>query len=302
MLDSFLQTDLNHIAREFLTAAWDPLYFSKALEYMERAGLEFTGSFPVLRNYDEYSITPQFHDYFRNIRDWRAFETRKDFVNMSLLRYDVYRKGARNPKASHVGKFRGMNFGSFLRGREFRFKIEIPGFPVQNLESPVFEKLANAMEGASMSLDALLGRPEFDASPPEEIISSLEWLVATGQVAPMARAYSVSDGPSGNPIRLSRFNRAVLLGDLPNRRTPASLASWTGGGAISLPPRDALALLALNEAGVEGAEAWAGLWSVRNNPAGGDERDPRPLSEIIKGVAADSARIAGFGLSDPPRD
>ncbi len=299
-LDSLLHLDLNFLVNEFLVPYWHPLYFSDVRDRMAQAGLEFTGSLPVAGNYAQICIARELHEYFGSLPDRPAFEMRKDFANMTLLRNDVYCKGSRNPKLSHVGKFKGLTFGSFLGKEDFQFKFEIPGYSSINLEGPRFEKLAGVIAGKSMRLEDLMNRPELDRDSPEEIVAALEWLVATGQVMPSARVHPCSGREAANSFALSRFNRSVLLRELPKNKRSIHLASWTAGSGVSLGRKEALALLALSEAGVEGAENWAGLWSVRNNPVDDGKRNPLPLSEVIRNIVAEPACYAALGINEPP--
>jgi SAM-dependent methyltransferase len=299
MLDSYLQLDLRYIVHEFLTPHWEPLNFSEVLGTMGRAGVEFAGSIPVALNYGQISIPPELHDYFQKIPSRLAFQMRKDLVNMTLFRSDVYCKAKRDPKIAYLDRLRGMIFGTALRAKDFKFKFDLPTGSSINMEGPLFERLAARIGASAITLDVLLTDPELVQDTPEGIVSAVEWLVATDQLKPYARPSPNADDAREKPFRLSEFNRALLLRELPRRKS-VPLASWTAGSGIAVGRKDGLALLAISEAGPQGAEAWAGLWTVRNPGGVDDGGSALPLSEIIQKAASDPDYCAALGLDGPP--
>ena len=299
MLDSYLQLDLRYIVHEFLTPYWEPLNFSDLLGYMNRAGVEFTGSLPVALNYGQISIQADLHDYFQKIPSRLAFQMRRDLVNMTLFRSDIYCKAKQNPKLAYLDKYRGMVFGTTIRAEDFRFKFDLPTGAGINMEGPLFGRLAGVIGASTIHLEALLRSPELEQDPPEEILSAVEWLVATDQLKPYARSHNTTGDATDRPLKLSGFNRSLLLRELPGRQI-IPLASWTAGSGISISRREALALLAISEAGIQGAEEWAGLWTVRNAAGVDEPGSTLSLSEIIKRAASDPAYWTVLGLDEPP--
>lgn len=293
-LNMFLECELPYIVHEFLVPHWQPLSFREVLSAMNRAGVEFAGSIPVHQNYQQLTIQPEFQDYLKKSPDAVSFQTRRDLINMTLFRSDVFCRAPRNPKINFLEKFKGTTFGTFQRKGELKTQVQLGNCPPFTLSGPFFPKLMNLIGGSAFPLEEILANPEFASISSEEIVSGLEWLVISEQV----KVYARPSSPAGEarPFRFSRFNRALLLQEMPRRKS-IPLASWTAGSGFHFARPYALALLAISEAGLEWAENWAGVWTVRNSI--GDLGITKPLAAIIREVAGEMAYYQALGVDEP---
>lgn len=296
VLDSFMQMDPALLFEEFIAAHWDPLNFSAAAEYLNRGGVNFAGAFPVALNYSNISMTRDMQEYFRKIRRRDTLEMGRDFMNMTIVRNDVYCKAQPGPGEDHRKMFGDTCFGSFSRAEDFCFKIPLVTGETMDLNSHLYPKLTPLMARRSSSFEEILEHENLVSEDSRAVLSAVELLVATDQAKPYARP-SAGNGPERSPFSLSRFNRELLLRELPSRDV-ISLTSWTTGSGVVFSRRDALALLSLSEGGVEGAEAWAGLWTVRNRAVVDD--GGLTISEIIAIAASDPGYWQILGIGEPP--
>lgn len=300
VLDSYFQLDLRYIVHEFLTPFWQPLYFSEVLEQMKHGGLEFVGSYPVLSNYGEMMLPKELHEYFKKLPNRVTFEMRKDFINMTLFRSDVFRKPSVSATAKTATTYDDLVFGTTLLPDKIPFFIPTPFNEVVNLEGELFKKAVEVVAGGSLSAAEIFAHPALASFLPNQLRQALDWLAAGGQIKPYARPYCQTSEGNGSPLQLSKFNKALLSESLADKPAMA-LASWTAGSAVVMDRLDALALWAVTEAGLEQAEAWAGLWLVRNNAAILSDSGIT-LAERIKGVAMRMDYCRRQGLDDPPND
>jgi hypothetical protein len=127
-------------------------------------------------------------------------------------------------------------------------------------------------------------------------------MTAMEQIRPFAA--EPRDAGAGSAFRLSRFNAAVLQRQLTDGQADVALASWTLGNGLALNCREALALLALSEAGPENAEAWAGRWLV-NHPLPGEGASHAPslgqsihqsIQQIMQQARANPRSLTVLGL------
>ncbi|MBF0529186.1 MAG: methyltransferase domain-containing protein, partial [Deltaproteobacteria bacterium] len=173
ILDSFFQLDLRYIVHEFLTPYWQPMYFSEVLGQMRDVGLEYVGSYPVANNYGEVSVPKELHNYFKGLPDRTTVEMRKDFVNMTLFRSDIYLKpdrGVRNPDI--LEGYRDLVFGSVLLPAKFSFKVPAAFGGIINLEGDIFKKLVQILAGTSCRAADIFNHSDLVSYNPNELRSA----------------------------------------------------------------------------------------------------------------------------------
>jgi len=253
MVEHILTADRRYVAHEYFTAHWEPFYFSQVAEDMGRLGLQFLGCLPVPLNYGAFCLPEGLQAYFSGLQSRTAFETRKDQVLNTVFRRDVYCQvqGQPAPAGARLAEVR---LGSFRARPDFQFQFEVKGNQI-HLDSPIFPPLADLLAGTSMAVADLLRHPALAGFGPGEISEGLECLVASGQVLPFAQ------GAAPAPAGLSPLNAHLLERDLAAGQG-VSLACPAAGTGLTLAQGDALVLLGIARAGLEGAAAWIRDWAA----------------------------------------
>jgi SAM-dependent methyltransferase len=296
ILDSLKQIDPSLLFEEFIATYWEPLNYNTAAAYMDRVGVTFAGTFPVALNYIDMSTTKESQEYFRKLHRRETLEMGRDLLNMTIVRNDIYCKGQAGLGEDDRKMFGAMCVGSFFRAGDFRFKIPLMTGSTIDLEGPLYAKLVPLIARRSSTFEEILAHDDLGSEDPRAVLSAIQLLIATDQAKPYAQP-STDNGSGGSLFSLSMFNRELLLKELPSREV-IPLASWTAGSGVLFSRKDALALLSLSEGGVEGAEAWAGLWAVRNR-ALMDDGGPT-ISEAIAMAAAQPDYWQLLGIGEPP--
>jgi hypothetical protein len=263
---------------------------------MEGIGLNYAGSLPLATNYTQLSVPTNMQDRFSRIRGPRFRETWKDMVRLPFFRRDVFIRSKTPGPDCQAQLPKEMVFGSHLPRERFAFTFNIPGFSTINLDGPLFQKLADAFAGNVLTLATLLADPVFAGFGEGDILSALAWMAALEQVRPFAAWAKNQDGDAA-PFKLSSYNTACIMHRLSDQATVV-LASRTLGDGVTVNQREALALLAISEAGPEDAERWAGQWLVKHNIVGKGSPDAPSLSEVIKLFRENRRFLSTLGLSE----
>ena len=82
--------DLRYIAHEFLSPAFEPMYFADVNRGMEQIGLRYIGDGEILQNLIRYSTVPRFIEILQQIPERTEREATKDFIQNRFFRRDVY--------------------------------------------------------------------------------------------------------------------------------------------------------------------------------------------------------------------
>jgi SAM-dependent methyltransferase len=254
MVEHILTADPRYIAHEYFTPHWEPFYFKQVAEDMTRLGLQFLGCLPVALNYGAFCLPEKLEGFFGGLGTRAEFETHKDLVLNTVFRRDVYVQ-TRGLPGDSGHRLAGVRLGSTRARRDFEFQFEVKSNLV-NLDSPIFARLADLLADAALDMEELLAHPQLASHTPAEIAEGVECLVASGQVLPYPAI------PQPAPRGLSALNRHLLERDLEGGQSLA-LACLPAGTGISLSPTDALMVLAIDQAGLDGAAAWIRSWASR---------------------------------------
>lgn len=296
ILDSIGEFDLQAFDQAFLRAPSRLLHFDEVCGAMQDLGLRHAGALPLAVNYPAICLPAGLKERLASLPGPRLRETWKDLVRMPFFRQDIFTSAAAAERPELPGE---TVFGSHLPRDQFQFSFDIPGAAAVRLNGPLFQHLADRLAQNALPLAAILATPVLKAFAAEEILSALAWLTAMEQVRPFACA--VQEAGAMLPFRLSRFNTAVLQQQLGAGPAEVRLASWTLGNSLALNPRQALALLALSEAGADQAEDWAGRWLVNHALAGDGAPQALSLGQILQQVRANPGSLAALGLSEKER-
>jgi SAM-dependent methyltransferase len=282
-----------HFDSAFLQTPCRTLYFDEVCRDMEGIGLGYAGGLPLATNYPRIGLPDGLRDRFSGLPGLRLRETWKDLVRMPFFRRDVFTSAVRDDRAELPAE---TVLGSFLRREQFCFAFDMPGAASVRLDGPLFQLLADLLAENALPLPAILSSQSLKQFPAPEILSSLAWMTAMEQIRPFASAVRDDDG--ADPFRLSRFNTAALNQQLARRKADAVLASRTLGNGVTLHAREALALLALSEAGPQDAEAWAGRWLMNHSLSGRDDPEEPTLGRVIEQTRANPRALSVLGLSE----
>ena len=293
ILDSIGAFDPLIFDQAFLQMPSRTLYFDAACSEIEGIGLGYAGSLPLATNYPQTCLPANLKERYASLPGLRLRESWKDLVRMPFFRQDLFTSA---PRADRPELPTETILGSHLPRGQFQFAFDLPGAAAVRLDGPIFPGLADLLAENALALSAILSAPSLQAFPATEIIASLAWMTAMEQVRPFAAEVRA---PGADPsFRLSRFNTALLQRQLCGPQGDIALASWTLGNGLALNRKEALALLALSEAGPEQAEAWAGRWLVNHALPGQGTPDEPSLGQILQQARANPRSLAALGLSE----
>jgi SAM-dependent methyltransferase len=296
IVDSIGEFDLLAFDQAFLRTPIRLLHFDEVCDAMQGLGLRHAAALPLAVNYPAICLPAGLKERLASLPGLRLRETWKDLVRMPFFRQDIFTSAAAAERPELPGE---TVFGAHLPRDQFQFSFDIPGAAAVRLDGPLFQHLADRLAQNALPLAAILATPVLKAFAAEEILSALAWLTAMEQIRPFACA--VQEAGASLPFRLSRFNTAVLQQQLRAGPAEVRLASWTLGNSLALNPREALALLALSEAGAEQAEDWAGRWLVNHALAGDGAPQAPSLGQILQQARANPGSLAALGLSEKER-
>jgi SAM-dependent methyltransferase len=293
ILDSIGEFDPQTFDRTFLKAPNRMLHFDEVCRDMEGMGLRYAAGLPLASNYPQICLPANLKDHLSSFPGLRLRETWKDLVRMPFFRRDIFTSAVKSDVAELPAE---TVLGSHLRRRQFNFAFDLPGAASVRMDGPLFQRLADLLAENALSVQAILSSPALKDFPETQIQSGLSWMTALEQIRPFASGVRGDENP--NLFRLSRFNTAVLNRQLARGRGDVALASLTLGNGLSINRREALALLALSEAGPENAEAWAGSWLLNHPLPGQGAQDDPSLGQIIQHARACPRSVAALGLSE----
>ena len=273
VVEHILEADPRYVAHEYFTPYFEAFYFKQVHTDMARIGLTYLGCLPVAMNYGGFCLPQPLQDYFQGLRDRLAFETHKDLVVNTVFRRDVYCLGKEQPARDAAGRLAGVTLGSFKAREDFEFQFEAKANVVQ-LDGPIFARLADILANGRIPAEAILAHPDLAGNTPEEIVQGLECLVASGQVLPCA------PGPAPAAAGLSPLNQHLLRRD--SVAGAVSLACPGYGTGLTLPQVDALLVLGIQEAGLDGAAAWVEAWARDHGMELAGQDGIGPLAEQVR--------------------
>ncbi len=291
-LDSIDSFGVQAFDRAFLQTPDRILHFDEVCGDMAGLGLPYAGALPLAVNYPQICLPAGLQARFASLAGLRLREGWKDLVRMPFFRQDIFTSASKTAEPELSGD---TVFGSHLSRDQFQFSFDLPGAASVRLDGPLFQHLADLLAGNALRLSDILSTPALGNFPTAELLSSLAWMTAMEQIRPFASpAHGYGEVP---PFRLSPFNTAMLQRQLSGQQQEVRLASWTLGNGLAVGSREALALLALSEAGPAHAEDWAGHWLVNHALVDGAPGAPA-LSRIIQHLRANPRPLAALGLCE----
>jgi SAM-dependent methyltransferase len=255
VLEEMAGKDIRYVAHEIYSPHWSPLAFSAVARQMRGAGLEFAGSADLARNYPRPSVKAAFLPLLLKARDRERAELYRDYVTNAFFRRDVFVKPVANAARRNVAELlAAVRFGSKLSFAELTRFVPLPDGEMPLADEP-FESLRRALAERSRSIADLRAEPPFASRTQEELGQALELLVLGNQIAPFKAASPGGAQPRewSVPLALNRH----LLAEPVGSEAYLLLISPTIGSAVPVMRGEAVALLAVAEAGRAGAVEWS---------------------------------------------
>jgi len=210
-------------------------------------GFAFVGDADVRFNYMDLVAPPEAHETLEKCRDHLLYEPIKDFTAGRLFRNDIWCHLPADQTSDPVRLFGEFTYGIFTSQEEIPETVKTMR-GIVDLRQPLLKKIITLMSDLPMSIGDFLHHPLGIGADPDEVLTSIQLLVALGLAKPM-RGRHLSQGK----IHLSQLKWANDYNRYLNSHsinTPqVLLASQVVGGAVRVPARDALVMQAINRAG-----------------------------------------------------
>jgi SAM-dependent methyltransferase len=305
VLEEMAGKDIRYVAHEIYSPHWSPLPFSAVARQMRGAGLSFAGSADLARNYPRPSVKAAFLPLLLKTRDRERAELYRDYVSNTFFRRDVFARidaeAPRRPVSKLLEEFR---FGSKVPFAELTRAVPLPDGELPLAEEP-FESLRRILAERSQSIAELRAQPQFAARSAEELSQALELLVLGNQIIPFRVASEACVAPQEWTVPLP-LNRHLLREPVGTDRY-LLLISPVVGSAVPVMRNEAVALLAIAEAGRAGALDWSWehvaarqSWlSAKGVPATSREAHRTAFAQALDSLTPRLAKLAEFGVISP---
>jgi SAM-dependent methyltransferase len=305
VLDEMAGKDIRYVAHEIYSPHWSPLPFSTVARQMRERGLAFAGSADLARNYPRPSVKATFLPLLLKSRDRERAELYRDFLNNAFFRRDVFVKAPEDaPRRPVTGLLEPFAFGSKVPFADLARAIKLPDGELPLVEEP-FEGLRRVLADQAQSIADLRARPQFATRNVEELGQALELLVLGNQITPFKAPSLPGTLPADwtVPLPLNRHLLAEPVGSEPYLLVISPFV----GSAVPVPRGEAVVLLAVAEAGREGALEWSWdyvaarqAWlSVKGIPATKRDGHRAAFAQTLDALAPRLAKLVEFGVIAP---
>ncbi len=216
-------------------------------------GLVYAGDSQISSNYIELSIPPAAQQVILTCRDNILYEPIKDFALNRMVRSDIWCRQPAPASADPVELFGGFSYGITLPREKIPSSFEAQGKTIP-LDSALYAKLIELLTLIPASIGDILSHPNGKDFSAEDVLGAIQILVACGLARPMRGISKMETISSIDQPRLAvGYNR--YLGETSINGLEMPLASPVMGDVITLSPRDALVMQALDRAGLANSVA-----------------------------------------------
>ncbi|MBV8061299.1 MAG: methyltransferase regulatory domain-containing protein, partial [Alphaproteobacteria bacterium] len=223
---------------------------SKTLDTMvalRPLALAYAGDSHIPSNYVELSVPAEAQEVVVKCRDNQLYECIKDLAIGRHVRTDIWCKQPAVFSQSPAELFGGFAYG-ILPHMDVPTTFEANGKKI-DFTTPLYTKLINLMKTTPMGIGDFLAHADGAGVEPTQIVEALSVLVACGIVHPMRGVHEALRVSSvAQPRLLGKFNQHLSQVRVDGDRQV--LASAVLGDVISISPRDALVMQALDRAGL----------------------------------------------------
>jgi hypothetical protein len=215
-------------------------------------GMYFAGAGNIRGNYVELSIPAEAQEIVVACRENPLCESIKDLAGMNEMRSDIWCKLPATMSSEPSELYGNFAYGIILNPEDVPASVEVYGKSV-DISSPLYKKLVNLMTTQPATIGDFLQQAGNKEFKPNDVVGAVQILVALGIARPMRGAREASDISSVAQPRFSgSFNRYI---DHVQVTETLAMASKIIGDVVSVSPRDALVMQALNRAGLANSVA-----------------------------------------------
>lgn len=221
----------------------------EAMSSAQAAGLHYLGGAKVQTNYLEFSAPATAHEPLLKYNGQPMYETLKDFATNASVRHDAWVKQGLVSSDNMVARFGRFTFAvtsptSYIDPQYKYFDKKL------DFSTPLFTRLINALAEMPMSIGDLLQHPEMKGATPDDVLSGVMMLVATG-IAEPTRTQIFAEADASNLHLSGTYNQRLRSEAVTGS---AYLAAPGLGRPVYGSPVIVLCLKAMDEAGIAGAE------------------------------------------------
>ena len=215
---------------------------------MRARGMVFAGAGEIAANYVELSVPKEAQAIIVECRDNPLYQPLKDFASLTSVRSDIWCKPPANMSANPAELFGSFAYGIPMPEDKVPTSVEVFGKTVE-LSSPLYKKLIGLMTMQPLGIGDFMQHPDGADFTASQIIEALQILVALNIARPMRGAREAADVSNlAQPRFCGDFNR--YIDKLQVATDQMAMASRVLGDVMSISPRDALVMQALNRAGL----------------------------------------------------
>ena len=258
-LEQIKDLPLDYVAHEFYGDTVMPAYLEHVANYLQSAGLVFSGSAYPHLNFIDLSVPSDFHDLLKKSSSRIEFETHGDFIRNQRFRKDVFiRSQETMSEKEQETILMNIPFGTICMEADFKRSVSF-GDVALNYVADLFENLIQQLCANSKSVSQLAQLDQFSAYQPALILDAIRFLTAGGQVVPFACA---TDKPANKDLVANRYslrgsyNLEILKHRLFKQKS-VGMAALDAGMVIEVSMSDALFILCSAEAERESVSDWA---------------------------------------------
>lgn len=235
-LSKFTQTGMKSNTEEAMTAS-------------QSAGLVYIGGAKVKSNYLEFSAPATAHEPLLKYNGQPLYESLKDFATNATVRHDAWIKQGLTASENMAARFGSFTFAvtsptSYIDPQYKYFDKKI------DFSTPLFTRLINALAEVPLTIGDLLQHADLKGATPEDVLSGVMMLVATG-IAEPTRSQIFVGADAANLHLAGTYNQRLRTETVTGS---AYLAAPGLGRPVYGSPVIVLCLKAMDEAGIAGAE------------------------------------------------
>ncbi|HBM91425.1 MAG TPA: hypothetical protein DD400_06100 [Rhodospirillaceae bacterium] len=212
-------------------------------------GFAYAGDASVSANYLELTVSQQAQEPLLKYKKHLLYESFKDFTLTRLVRSDVW---ARMPVNSSVNKpelFNTFTFGITKNKEDLPAQIDMLNGTQLDLKTPLFSNLIDLMTKLPLSVGDFLSHPTGKDFAGDDVLASIQILVAAGIAQPMRARYEGRQEKEATLVPTQGINN--FLNHITIATTSVRIASPVAGNAITFSARNALVLQAISRVGLD---------------------------------------------------
>lgn len=213
-------------------------------------GFAYGGDANIGANYLELAAPQEAHKALMNCKSSLMYETLKDFALQRLVRNDLWIKMPVEQVFDKPSLFGPFVFGMTVKRSELPEIITASGGNRILLNEPPFKNLLNLMELLPCGIGDFLQHEEGQGQDPDDVLSALQILIASGIVQPMRSRCSqqISKIDFANPKTSTATATALKTNQIDAPTLP--VASAVTGRPICMDAKEALVLQAISRVGL----------------------------------------------------